>query len=455
MNDVVDDGQDDRGGDRRDPAEPIATGGARRSSTRRRRRAPARRASAADGTPRRRRPAIGRGTPSVRIAARVRSRRSAGGISRTTARMSVAARCEADELVGARRAAGEVRGDGLGRRPYRPPSAGRARRARAPRAPAVRASRRDPSCPYRSSPAGTGIHIESGAGPELGSESPPQAQERPPRPCLDRAERPAEPIGDLGLRQVLLVRQQDDRPFDVRHRREGGADRLPDAGRCERPPRVPASASRRRRSIRPDDEPLERLRRVLVRAPPPTTGRRATAGVPRRGADRSSGCGRSHAARRPASRPPGRTSRPGSRARGMSPARPPRRSPDPTSAGRRRRRSTSHIGHRGSRGPPRTPPPSGGRRRRRRSTPSRPFITGLRPMAGPSVSSCHASADRCVADAASEPAGRWASRQVTPAGPTTASWRVPAGSSSRSPVASSIERARPGARTGSSRARRR
>jgi len=45
---------------------------------------------------------------------------------------------------------------------------------------------------------------------------------------------------------------------------------------------------------------------------------------------------------------------------------------------------------------------------------------------------------------AGAPAGRCASRQVTPVGPTSASWRVPAGRSSRSPTASSTTRSSAG-----------
>ena len=100
----------------------------------------------------------------------------------------------------------------------------------------------------------------------------------------------------------------------------------------------------------------------------------------------------------------------------------------------------SRIGHRASRGPPRIPPPSRGRPRHRRSDPARPFTMGYVPS-GPSVSSVPRSgAFGAVNPTASEPAGRCASRQVTPVGPTTASWRVPAGRSSRSPTASSTDR---------------
>ena len=52
----------------------------------------------------------------------------------------------------------------------------------------------------------------------------------------------------------------------------------------------------------------------------------------------------------------------------------------------------------------------------------------------------HHSAAARRATPARRPAGRCASQHVTPATPTTASWRVPAGSSRRSPSPSSIER---------------
>ena len=72
---------------------------------------------------------------------------------------------EPHELVAARRAAGQVRGDRLGRggvaghQPVEPA------RLRPPRARAVRASRRGPWCPYRSSPAGTGTTSSPAPGP--------------------------------------------------------------------------------------------------------------------------------------------------------------------------------------------------------------------------------------------------------------------------------------------------
>ena len=108
--------------------------------------------------------------------------------------------------------------------------------------------------------------VEPGRRAELRSERFAQTQERPARPCLDGPERPSEPIGDLRLREVLLVGQQDDRSFDLGHLRESAA------GSPRAAPTASNAASGARRRARSGDDgptrdqPLERLGRVLVRA---------------------------------------------------------------------------------------------------------------------------------------------------------------------------------------------
>ena len=61
------------------------------------------------------------------------------------------------------------------------------------------------------------------------------------------------------------------------------------------------------------------------------------------------------------------------------------------------------------------------------------------PRPRPDPRGTHHSPARIRRAAANDPDGRWASRHDTPFGPTRASWRVPAGSSRRSPSASSID----------------
>ena len=308
-------------------------------------------------------------------------------------------------------------------------------RFRRPRFRAPRDRRRDPSCPsfsrivQWSGQQSTGARYRATRGASARTARR-RASARRVLVFTVPSGHPAARRSRLG--QVVPVGQDDDGAFVGGH--------VPSA--VWRTARV----SSRRRQLRhrggpraPDDRARWRARSRHRRPPrpPPTAdrGRRERIVAGRRPAARSRSTVRlraiacSQAAANPA---PSRTSRPGPTARGTSPAPPLPQHLDPTSTG----------------GPPRRPHRRTDRRGRpaRHATRPRPLERGRRRRASPVGTRLGTSAlgrgfaglprPRAAARSGSEPAGRCASRQVTPSGPTIASWLVPAGRSSRSPASS-------------------
>ena len=178
---------------------------------------------------------------------------------------------------------------------------------------------------YRSSPAGTGMTSSPASGPNsVPSASRRRRRARRVRVLTVPSGQPSRSaISDL--REFVLVGEHDHRPFDLGHLGESA----PDASRGGRQRRTPPRATTRRFGPG-DDGPAARpaVRApgvgVLVRARPPRTAARVSAGGRQREVGRPSGCARSYAARRRGSRRRRRMSPPGSKAPGMSPARLPR-----------------------------------------------------------------------------------------------------------------------------------
>ncbi len=68
------------------------------------------------------------------------------------------------------------------------------------------------------------------AGSQLPGQRLPKPEQRPTGPGLDGTERPAQPLGDLGLCQLLAIGQDDRGPFGVRQVREGVPKDLAELG---------------------------------------------------------------------------------------------------------------------------------------------------------------------------------------------------------------------------------
>ena len=188
-----------------------------------------------------------------------------------------------------------------------------------------------------------------GLGRGVGFERVPHATKRPPRARLDRADRPVQPGGDLGLGESVAIGEQDrlralDRPASRSPVTTAACVSLAATATSGAGSGAPTA-----RTVPGRHEPVHRRRLVArvadesrERWPPARDGQC-------RGPGRSHGCGRSRATSSRVSPAPDRTARRGSRARGTSPGRPPPPRRDPGSP-------TGRDG---------TPPPRAGRTARR------------------------------------------------------------------------------------------
>ena len=247
---------DDSRGERGDPASADDRAGPADARAHRRRAAAA---TAGRGPPRPPRAAACDGRPRAARRARARTPGSARA-GRATASATTASRTsalDAPEAVELERARRRSRRGG---RPRPAPSGVSPAMSRSRPSGSTAASlehlavpRRDPSSSYPSSPD-RGRHrlLSSSSGVA-------QPQQRPPRPRLHRAERPAEPLGDLRLGQLLAVGQDDHRPLLGPPCRRAPRDRRPGSPSRRTPPpdrsgigapRPPSQLSRPARGLR-------------------------------------------------------------------------------------------------------------------------------------------------------------------------------------------------------------
>ncbi len=199
---------------------------------------------------------------------------------------------------------------------------------------------------------------EPSSGHEPGPERVAHPQQRAPGAGLDGADRPAQPLGDLALAQLVAIGEDEDRPLDVGQLGQRLGERRPQLGLGEERGRA------HHRLAGSDDlaareQPLERRRVALVGQGNigDRHGRRSAA-ERAQPIDRPVAGDRQQPGRQRAHRS-GRTARPGSTARERFPEPRLRQVPDRSSAGARWRRPRRHSGHRAGRGRPRirTPPP--------------------------------------------------------------------------------------------------